>query len=129
VESTEGVVRWTFPAKRDQLAVILANAPAGSFGGAKLRLASSVRADDLVFGLRTPDGRDYRWPLALALPEQPYNVRVIFDWMLDAEGRRWSGGPISQLYFACPSAKASGKDGNRALEVRQVELVSVARAR
>lgn len=123
-------LRWTFPARRDQLALIIANAPGGSFGGAKLRLASSVMADDLVFGLRTPDGRDYRWPLALALAEQPYNVRVIFDWMLDAQGRRWQGGPISQVYFSCPPAKTASKGAKeRSLEVLQVELVPGGRAR
>jgi hypothetical protein len=124
-------VRWTFPAKRDRLAIILANAPSGSFAGAKLRLASSAMADDLVFGLRTPDGRDYRWPLALALPEQSYNVRVIFDWMLDAKGQRWPGGPISQVYFACPAGqKAPGKtEGDRTLEVMQVELARGGRSR
>jgi hypothetical protein len=122
--SEGGSLRWTFPAKREQLALITANAPAGSFGGAKLTLASSAMCDDLVFGLRTPDGRDYRWPLALAVAERKDNVRVIFDWMLDAQGKRWPGGSISQVYFACPPAKDLGKTkGDRSLEVIKVELV------
>ncbi len=124
VANDAGSLRWTFPVQRDQLALITANAPAGSFGGAKLTLASSVMCDDLVFGIRTPDGHDYRWPLALAVAERKDNVRVIFDWMLDAQGKRWPGGPISQVYFACPPAKAVEKTkGDRSLEVIQVELV------
>jgi hypothetical protein len=123
-------LRWTFPASRRELALIIANAPSGSFGGARLRLTSSVMADDLVFGLRTPDGRDYRWPLALAVADQTYNVRVIFGWMLNVQGQRWPGGPISQVYLACPPAKAPGKAaGERSLEVMQVELVPGGRAR
>lgn len=123
-------LRWTFPAKRDHLALIMANAPGESFAGAKLRLASSVMADDLVFGIRTADGRDYRWPLALAQAEQPYNVRVVFDWMLDAQGRRWAGGQISQVYFSCPAAKTASKGAkDRSLEVLQVELVPGGRTR
>ena len=126
----EQSARWTFPSKRAELALITASAPAGAFAGAKLRLVSSVMADDIVFGIRTPDGRDYRWPLALASPKQPYNVRVIFDWMLDSQGQRWPGGRISQVYFACPPAKTAGKGTkDRSLEVLQVELVPGGRAR
>ncbi len=123
MQESEGL-RWFFPASREKLAVILANAPRGAFAGAKLSLISSEMADDLVFGIRTADGHDYRWPLALAAPWQEYNVRVIFDWMVDAKGQRWPGGPISQVYFACPAAKASAKNTKeRSLEVMRVELV------
>ncbi len=61
MQESEGL-RWFFPASREKLAVILANAPRGAFAGAKLSLISSEMADDLVFGIRTADGHDYRWP-------------------------------------------------------------------
>lgn len=122
VATTPGGVRWTFPATGKDLALITAPAPPGTFAGAKLRLASSAVAEDLVFGLRTADGRDYRWPLALAVPEQTHNVHVILDWMLDDQGKPWRGGAIREVYFACPPGKA-GKGPDRALELMQVELV------
>lgn len=117
-------VLWDLGDKRDALAAITAPAPEGDFGGARLTLVTNAMAEDLVLGVRTPDGRDYRWPLSLALKDEKHNVRVVFDWMLDAKGKRWQGGKISEVYLSCPPKPSpDAKAAKRTLEVLSVELV------
>lgn len=126
VESTGKSVHWRFASQSDQLALISAPAPAGSFAGARLRLVSNEMADDLIFGLQLADGRDYRWPLSLAQPDVPYNVRVVFAWMTDAAGQVWDGGEVRRVYLSCPPKANKGKAGERKVEVIHAELVPAA---
>jgi hypothetical protein len=87
-------------------------------------------ADDLVFGVRLREGRDFRWPLSLARGNTIYNVRVVFDWMTDEAGYRWPGGAVGQVYLACPpKLSTGGKRQERTVEVISVELVAGGRVK
>lgn len=121
---------WRFAAGQGKGAVLAAPGPAGSFAGARLRLTANLMSEDLVFGIRTTDGHDYRWPLSLAYPGQPANVRVVFDWMLDEQGKRWHGQAVKEVYFASPadSGKLQGT-GERTLEILGCDLVDGGRGK
>lgn len=124
-------LRWTFPARRGEFAGLIADVPAsvgdappGTFAGAKLSLASSAVADDLVFGVRMTDGRDYRWPLALPYAGTPTNIRVIFAWMQDANGEPYREGKIAQVYLTRPANRPTPRDGGtRTVDVLRMEVV------
>lgn len=134
IKPAEQGVHWEFPKKRDKLALITAPVVPGKYAGAKLKLSSSKMSDDIVFGIHTTDGKDYRWPLSLAIANRNYNVRVVFDWMTDESGKTWNGQQISQVYFACPPGEniklsqpkkdKDKKNQDRALEVMSVEIVA-----
>ncbi len=120
-------VCWRFARKSAELALISAPAPAGRFAGARLTLSSSETADDLVFGIQLADAREYRWPLSLAQPDVPYNVRVVFAWMTDAAGQVWDGGEVDRVYLSCPPKPGGrGKVGERKVKLIHAELVPAA---
>lgn len=129
VESTRQHFRWRFDVGRDKLALISAAVPEGRFAGARFRISADATEGNLVFGVRSDDGRDYRWPISIPRANTGYNVRAVFDWMADEAGNEWPAGPVRELYFAYPpSARGTEKtEGDeRTVEVTGVELLAEA---
>jgi len=108
VKSRSDGFDWRFGPSADKFAMVTASCAPLTAAGVGFTIEASRSNGDLVFGVRGPDGRDYRWPLSIPEKGVPERVRVVLDWTTDAEGRKWRGGPVAELYFARPPGPGAG---------------------
>lgn len=134
VQETPQGLCWQAPGGQPSLALISARVPPLPHGadpcGARFRIRSTRMTGDIVFGIRTADGRDFRWPLSIPRADENSNVRVVFDWMVDAQRRKWMRQPVRELYLAIPPSAGKPKRGRPqedVVEVAPVELLAGAR--
>jgi hypothetical protein len=123
VEMSQQRVRWSFRPYEGTLALITAPLPRGQWAGVSFQISATTSTGELVFGVRTADGGDFRWPLAVPQPHEFYKVRVIFDWMTDAENKPFSGVPVQEIYFAYPPHQSQK---GRELQEWSVDIVDLA---
>ncbi len=117
---------WTFPSHDNNLALISAPVPKGSFAGARLRLSSSEMDERLVLGIRTKNGGNYTWQLSIPEGNEQYRVRVVFRWMTDSAGKRWTGQPVRELYISRPPDPGGkkGEQHEQTVRISRVEMLA-----
>ncbi len=94
---------WRFRPEKEKLSMVAAALPRPRrVAGIAFTIQCSETRGDLVFGVRRPDGVDWRWPLSLPEADVPENVRVVLDWTTNEASEAWSGGEVGELYFVRP---------------------------
>ena len=103
VESSADGFTWRFRPEKDKLSLASASFPRPpDAGGIVFTIECSESTGDLVFGVRRPDGADFRWPLSIPEPNVPERVRVVLDWTANEAGESWKGGQVGEVYFVRP---------------------------
>jgi len=128
VKATRTGIRWTFDAQNRELSMISTVLLGEKIRGVRFSIRTGAMTDELVLGIRTPEGRDFRWPLSIPEAGVTYKVRAPFRWMQDREQETWSGQKVADIYLARPAAgqPRDKHTGTRVVEVGGLEPLVVA---